>query len=335
MCIIAAKPSGTKMPDTETIRAMWRNNPDGAGYMYAKDGKIRIEKGFMKLADLEASLAKTAKRVNLDDVSVVLHFRIKTHGEICPGNCHPFPVTRSVKALQSLSSCATLGIAHNGIIPIAPRKGISDTMEYTASQLAPLYAAMPDFYRNDNAIELVRNAIQSKLAIMNGEGEIVLIGDFNEKDGIKYSNYSYAASRWSYAPKYTSSHASSYLWDFDEPGYDDYEETMLMWADQLPDGSFMQDFNTGDLIDDICDILMDENDNLYFYDFNDDVAYPYSDAAMYLPDGNAAHFVEELASMERVFMLAEDRGTPPPPFDVAKKGSTKDKSKKSKKTGSK
>ena len=65
MCIIAAKPAGTKMPDQETIRRMWYGNPDGAGIMYALDGKVRIEKGFMKLSDLEARLDEIRKTYDL------------------------------------------------------------------------------------------------------------------------------------------------------------------------------------------------------------------------------------------------------------------------------
>ena len=44
MCIIAAKPAGTKMPSRDTIRTMWAGNPDGAGVMYAQDGKVRTRR---------------------------------------------------------------------------------------------------------------------------------------------------------------------------------------------------------------------------------------------------------------------------------------------------
>ena len=44
MCIIAAKPAGIALPNAETIETMWYANPDGAGFMYAHDGKVVIEK---------------------------------------------------------------------------------------------------------------------------------------------------------------------------------------------------------------------------------------------------------------------------------------------------
>ena len=155
MCIIAAKPAGVKMPDDETISRMWYRNHDGAGIMYAKDGKVRIDKGFMKLEDLKAHLEKVRRTVDLDKTAVVMHFRITTHGGTCPENCHPFPITRSIKLLKSLHQAAPIGIAHNGIIPIQPRKGISDTMEYIASQLAPLYDMNRQFVKDKYAMELV------------------------------------------------------------------------------------------------------------------------------------------------------------------------------------
>ena len=40
MCVIAAKPSGVKMPSVSTIENMWYKNPDGAGFMYALNGKV-------------------------------------------------------------------------------------------------------------------------------------------------------------------------------------------------------------------------------------------------------------------------------------------------------
>ena len=35
MCIIAYKPKNEKFPSDKRMRAMFRNNPDGAGFMYA------------------------------------------------------------------------------------------------------------------------------------------------------------------------------------------------------------------------------------------------------------------------------------------------------------
>lgn len=209
MCIIAAKPAGIKMPDMNTIETMWYANPHGAGLMYPvtqtvkSKGKttttkvVQIEKGFMKLEEFQSRLIELGKSMDLTATPVVMHFRITTHGGTCPENTHPFPVTDSVGMLKKLRSTTTLGVAHNGIIhSVTPRKGISDTMEYVATQLAPLHKALPRWWENKHALKMVENAISSKLAILTPEGSIHLVGKFVEDKGIQYSNSSYIEDVW-------------------------------------------------------------------------------------------------------------------------------------------
>ena len=232
MCIIAAKPRGVKMPSKTTIENMWFNNHDGAGFMYAHDGKVHIEKGFMKLSDFESALERVGKTINLDDVSVVMHFRIATHGGVSPANTHPFPVSTSIGLLQKLKCKAPLGVAHNGIINITPRKGISDTMEYIATQLAPLYKGVPHFYNNPHLMELVENGVQSKLAIMNGDGEIYTVGKFETDKDILYSNDTFKP--YAFYGKFWKDTWSDYYMDDDYdalPWYTFKGEKLLRWFD--------------------------------------------------------------------------------------------------------
>ena len=37
MCIIAIKEKGIDMPNEKILETMFEHNPDGAGFMYAKD----------------------------------------------------------------------------------------------------------------------------------------------------------------------------------------------------------------------------------------------------------------------------------------------------------
>ena len=198
MCIIAAKPAGVAMPSRDTIRTMWDGNRDGAGLMYLDGGKVTIEKGFMTYKSFAKKLDQLEKRLDLTRTPVVMHFRITTHGGTKPENCHPFPITDSIGALKKLTSRTDVGVAHNGIIHIIPRSGISDTMEYIASQLAPLKRALPRFYENKNAMLLVKNAIDSKMAFLTKEGKIYTVGDFVTDKGVLYSNRSYIKS----SPRY-------------------------------------------------------------------------------------------------------------------------------------
>lgn len=195
MCIIASKPANIAMPDETIITRMWNINPDGAGFMYTDRGKVHIRKGFMKLEDFLSAIETLSKKVNLTDVPMVMHFRITTHGGTCPENTHPFPISDSIKMLTRTSLTTNIGVAHNGVIhSVIPRKGISDTMEYIASQLAPLSRALPTWYTNKDAIALVENAIKSKLAVLDNKGRITLLGDFIESNGISYSNRSFEPS---------------------------------------------------------------------------------------------------------------------------------------------
>lgn len=206
MCIISAKPAGVAMPSTETLRTMWDANPDGAGFMYPimqggkPTGLVQIEKGFMKWQDFETAIETLSRQIDLTATALVMHFRITTHGGTCPELTHPFPVVSSTSVLKKIRSAAKVGIAHNGIISsVSPSKDMSDTSEYVRSQLAPLAKALPRFYENPNAIELIKNAIGSKMAILTPEGNIVTIGDFNVKDGVLYSNFSHEPRSWSYS----------------------------------------------------------------------------------------------------------------------------------------
>ena len=42
MCIICVSKSGICQPDESTIRTMFHRNPHGAGYMFARGGRVII-----------------------------------------------------------------------------------------------------------------------------------------------------------------------------------------------------------------------------------------------------------------------------------------------------
>lgn len=313
MCIIAAKPASTKMPDQETIRRMWYGNPDGAGIMYALDGKVRIEKGFMKLSELEKRLDEIRKTVDLDATGVVLHFRITTHGGTRPENCHPFPITDSLARLRMTRVTTTVGVAHNGVIDITPRdRSISDTMEYIASQLAPLSRALPSFYTNPDAMTLIQNAIRSRMVFLTGDGKIYRTGDFVEQGGIFYSNKSFQG----YA------RIRSYCWDDFEPWTDcapltttksksgkkkkgkstssviQTKQKELMWITLADDGAYVITRNGSVLEGD--DFLIDDRGVVYDYDINTDLCFLNPDAQAFTNAGLPIRFDPDCASMEYV-----------------------------------
>lgn len=288
MCIIAIKPAGIPMPAEATIQNMWHNNPDGAGFMYASNGTVHIEKGFMKLKSLKVALKQLEKKVDVLNTPVILHFRITTHGGTSPSNTHPFPVSEKLPLLQMKKSKAPLAIAHNGIIDIKPsQKDISDTMEYVITQLAPLYQLKKDFYKHEAGKKLIYNAIKSKMAIMDGNGYITTIGDFFEADGILYSNTSYKA-RTSY-----------YKWDFWEKyslrWYGSEEGKYLSWLTE-DDGYILVNGS----LESADYYLVDKQGNLYQYDIESDSAIPI-EGTLYNHSGRPINgFKEEFAEYMRI-----------------------------------
>ena len=251
------------MPATATIENMWHNNDDGAGFMYAANGTVHIEKGFMTLKDCKKALKRLEKTIDTTKTPIILHFRITTHGGTSPGNCHPFPVTEKLPLLQMTKCKAPLAVAHNGMIGIEPsRKNISDTMEYILTQLAPLYQLKKDFYRQPAGKKLVYNAIKSKMAFLDGTGRIETVGDFiTGDDGILYSNASYKARtvyyNWDiwedYSLQWYESKQGKYMtWLTEEDGYILSNGTLLS-ADYY---------------------LTDREGNLYQYDIATDTAIP-------------------------------------------------------------
>lgn len=302
MCIIAAKARGIDMPSEETIENMWWRNNDGAGFMYAKDGHVHIQKGFMKYDDFKAALDKLAEKENLKDLALVMHFRITTHGGTKPANCHPFPISDSIGVLSKLQSKCRIGVAHNGIINIEPRQGISDTMEYIASQLAPLSRAVPDFYKSKDLMEMVYNATSSRLAFLTGDGHIYTVGDFVEDGGIKYSNSSY---------KYTTSWRDFGLGQSGIGGWDNYSglnSTDSCWSNEgfykMMDVCIL-DLNSVyidgiDYYDEYDYYVADTSGNVYEYSYDVDAFVKIEGATVHSCTG-VWHFDKESSCRELVF----------------------------------
>ncbi len=194
MCIICVKNKNSAMPSSDIITQMWESNPDGAGMCWSDGNKVHIEKGFMSLDKLLGRLNNLHDM--LTESPVILHFRIATHGRISPQNTHPFPISDNIKELTKRRYTTDLAIAHNGVIDIVPRKGISDTMEYIMTRLYPIKKKNPLFYQNELYLDNIEREIRSKMAIMNGYGNIKLIGKFTVDNGIYYSNSSYKAQKY-------------------------------------------------------------------------------------------------------------------------------------------
>ena len=190
MCIICVSPKRVRQPNVTTIRRMFRNNPDGAGYMVARDGKVTISKGFMDVDEyIEAIRAEhfTAKD------PVVYHFRISTQAGVNPEMTHPFPLSNRIEHMKVLDVECSCGVAHNGIIRLTTDRNnheYSDTALFIANYLS-LIIREPGDLKDERVLTLIHRLAGSKLAIMDGEGYIATVGEYINQKGLLFSNTSF------------------------------------------------------------------------------------------------------------------------------------------------
>lgn len=295
MCIIASSEIGMNLPTAETIKTMWHRNSDGAGFMYNKDGKVVIKKGFMTLESFNQAIENLKNEIDVVNTAVVMHFRIGTHGGNTPENTHPFPITDTEILLKKISQNCDIGMAHNGIInTVKPRNNISDTMEYVLEFLASFKQIDRKFYKKELWQKIIENTINgSRMCFLNGEGEIEYIGNWEtDEDGIKYSNSTYQSYSSKWYGKYSYSN-----WDW----YDDYDDIGTCGAGLLePESAYVSLLDEGYIVDedgemyDVADdnFLIDDKGYVYRYDYNFGWAVRMTGASAYTNAGLPAKYNE-------------------------------------------
>ncbi len=194
MCIICCSAAGVRQPKEETLRRMFLANPDGAGYMTARNGRVEISKGFMTWEEFARAIRSEA--FTAAD-PVVYHFRIATQAGVTPAMTHPFPLTNSIANCKLLDVGCPIGVAHNGVIPLTSDptdKEYSDTAHFIAEYLAYIVTA-PEDLRDPDALAEIAALSRSKWALLGGDGHIATVGDFIEEDGILFSNGTFRLAR--------------------------------------------------------------------------------------------------------------------------------------------
>ena len=205
MCIILTC-APFRRPDEQTLKTCWDNNPDGAGFMFSRDGKVYGNKGFMTYDKLKSALKSVP-----DSSPLVIHFRIATSGGIATRTCHPYPVTCSMRLLHASKWVSDCGLAHNGVIDgmfTDDAAGISDTIFYTKTIVYTVkqttHVHGETLATNNRATDMLRDTCGgSRLAILDGSGVIKRIGKWYEvATGICASNDTFARPRkWVSADK--------------------------------------------------------------------------------------------------------------------------------------
>ena len=219
MCIIVAKKKNVSMPSINILKNCFNNNPDGAGIMLAAKDPVWGFKGLMTFEAFESKLKVLRKRFgNLDKLAVVMHFRIGTHVGNIPENTHPFPLSTSYDNLRALEWTSKQGMAHNGIIHATSMhddvwdENVSDTMVFVKRVAAPV-SKHAFITKPHDLLDMLYLVADSKLAFMDGRGNLVTAGKFENVDGVLYSNGSYTKrkSYYTYTPNLKSYH--SYYYD--------------------------------------------------------------------------------------------------------------------------
>lgn len=206
MCIIVVKPAGVQWPSWKTLENCWNRNSDGAGLMFNDgNGNVVIDKGYMTWLDFKKRI-KMLKRAETSQTTVVLHFRIQTHGEVSRECCHPFPLDGRLEMLRQTEVVSNYGVAHNGVISgRATNAKKSDTMDYILNVLYPLSQITDDFTDNKYIDHLIDDTIDPcRLAILHKTGRVDLYGTWNTEAGVHYSNTSFQTPAYTRTTTYAN-----------------------------------------------------------------------------------------------------------------------------------
>ena len=235
MCIAISKPIGVSLPNDNILRNCWNNNDDGAGFAFNYDGKVFIKKGFMTFDSFMEALKSYDARYNFKECGVLLHFRIATHGARDSSMTHPFPIVDDAGCLKKIEYTSDYAVIHNGIIHLtsytaSKTDGLSDTAIFIKDYLTKI-AGNKSWLNKQCNIELIEKLIESKMAILDRNGNIKMTSGFIEDNGIFYSNTSYRDSYYRsyslptklyFTDKSKKSNKNSYLYDYNNYYYDDY-----------------------------------------------------------------------------------------------------------------
>ena len=206
MCILIHHPANVSFSD-ELLNDFYAHNSDGFGAMYSEGGKLVIVKTLGKPQEINA-LYKDA----LKGRECIIHYRMKTHGDIDMENCHPYKVTDDI------------WMAHNGILamgnPVDKTK--SDTWHFIKYILRPALEANPMLIFDVDYQQYLEEMIggSNKFAFMHSNGESVVLNyDAGvEHEGAWLSNtYAWSAHKHGHGARYRGGNVNKYYtgWDYD------------------------------------------------------------------------------------------------------------------------
>jgi len=190
MCVIICKPADKIISELD-VKNAHRVNSDGFGYMYydSEQDRIIAEKGVFTTADPILKMIAP-----LQDKEAILHFRIKTHGEISNAACHPFRVTDKEKHGM------TIYVMHNGTIGgMVGKPNESDTQIFVNKYLHKLLKHNPHLIEEPEFKEVIEKVIgtHNRLCFMYGKGKVLRLNEsqWDWHETMRCSNKNFVASR--------------------------------------------------------------------------------------------------------------------------------------------
>lgn len=182
MCLAIVKPKGVQIA-RKYLQNGYDGNGDGCGFALATGHRLEVYRGFETFEHLWTTLKPVQHRYTM-----LIHFRLATHGEKNVANMHPFLICDGRYA-----------VIHNGVLNIKSKHGRSDTAIFAEDVLQPLLKRGISF--NDPAFRyLVETSIGSgnKVCIIRADGKTAI---YNESQGhwhkgAWYSNHGYCERHW-------------------------------------------------------------------------------------------------------------------------------------------
>lgn len=210
MCVIVLNPVGETISNS-VIEQCWNRNKDGAGFAIPNPttGKIRIYKELHNMDEFIRKYEKYVRNPKIEDkFNILLHFRIKTHGDVNEENIHPFRLNNGYV------------FAHNGTIrKVMPDKyegKESDTVLFKKHILDKLEG---NWIKNKSILLMMEEYINgSRLLFLSPKNDITILNEdlFTESDNLLFSNM-----LWKSYKNDSKSHRDGYRNNYDL--YRDYE----------------------------------------------------------------------------------------------------------------
>lgn len=192
MCLLVTQNKTSPALSDDWLKDFYSFNSDGVGVMYAKNGKLTIEKVIPKSAECFIKFY----RKHIEGKNCAYHLRMKTHGHIDLENCHPYEVLN--KAEHGLD----LWMMHNGVLSTGNAKDAtkSDTWHYIRDYLRPMLEQNPQYAFHPSFAKIVGEHIgkSNKFVLMDNKGRQVVI---NQDAGVHWAGlwlsntYAWSASK--------------------------------------------------------------------------------------------------------------------------------------------